>query len=227
MSGIPNGAIPVLNAGFVRLVDTMGNDMSVVRSARVSYGKESKGEEADQKLINYLMEHSHHTPFEHLNFTFHIRCPLFIARQWMRHRIGSFNEISLRYTNYGDEDFWHPTEWRTNNKHNGQSSGEVDWGAEGSLPFDYCLHDTYRDIDKAYKYLIDSGVAREQARAILPMGSYTEFYWSVNARSLFNFLKLRMYESAQKEMQDYAHAVYALVQDMAPWTFEAFENHMM
>jgi len=99
---LPDDAVPVLNDGFLRLVDVMGDDNSVVRAARVSYGEESKGMEADQKLVNYMMKHDHGTPFEHINFTFHIKCPLFVARQWMRHRIGSFNEISGRYVKLSD-----------------------------------------------------------------------------------------------------------------------------
>ena len=102
--------------GFVRLVDSMGNDMSVVKAARVSYGQESKGEVADQKLINYMMKHRHGTPFEHITFTFHIKCPIFVARQWFRHRIGSFNEISGRYVKL-EADYWQPEQWRTNISH--------------------------------------------------------------------------------------------------------------
>lgn len=216
----------VLNNGFVRLIDTMGDDMSVVRSARVSYGNETKGEEADKKLINYLMKHNHGTPFEHLNFTFHIKAPIFIARQWFRHRIGSFNEISGRYVKL-DLDFWTPNEWRVNDKENLQSSSFKELSPIEVDELNSSLEQTYKYISITYDYLINQGVAREQARAILPVGTYTEFYWTVNARSLFNFIKLRTHENAQKEIQDYGNIIYDIAKDTAPWTFEAFENHIL
>ncbi len=162
----------VLNNGLVRLIDTMGNDMSVVRSARVSYGNETKGEEADKKLINYLMKHNHGTPFEHLNFTFHIKAPIFIARQWFRHRIGSFNEISGRYVKL-DLDFWGPDEWRINDQKNLQSSSFKELSPEEVADLNSSLEHTYKHISVTYDYLIAQGVAREQARAILPVATYT------------------------------------------------------
>jgi len=218
-----DSCISIHDIGFVRLVDTMGDDMAVVRAARVSYGEESKGDDADQKLINFMMSHNHGTPFEHINFTFHIKCPIFVARQWFRHRIGSFNEISLRYTEY-EEQIWRPDAWRMNNQINKQSSGEGNF-SEKEIE---CLNGEYDNaMDAAvitYNGLLERGVAREQARAVLPMAAYTEFYWTVNARSLFNFLKLRMADSAQKEIQDYAIAVYELAQPVAPWAFKAWES---
>jgi len=216
----------VLNKGFVRLIESMGDDMSVVRSARVSYGNETKGEEADKKLINYLMKHNHGTPFEHLNFTFHVKAPIFIARQWFRHRIGSFNEISGRYVKL-DLDFWSPNEWRINDQKNLQSSSFKELSPEEVANLNSSLEHTYNHISVTYDYLIAQGVAREQARAILPVATYTEFYWTVNARSLFNFIKLRTHESAQKEMQDYGNIIYDIVKETAPWTFDAFEKHIL
>ena len=125
---LPDDAVPIHNEGFLRLVEVMGDDHAVVRAARVSYGEESKGDEADRKLVNYMMEHEHGTPFEHINFTFHIKCPLFVARQWMRHRIGSFNEISGRYVKIS-EGFYQPDVWRANvNPRNKQDSSAHDWG---------------------------------------------------------------------------------------------------
>lgn len=209
--------------GFVRLVDSMGDDMSVVRAARVSYGEESKGEKADKGLINYMIKHKHGTPFEHINFTFHIKCPIFVARQWFRHRIGSFNEISGRYVKL-DMDFWYPETWRINNKENKQSSGEAPFSEKENAELSRIFHDSLDTAEITYQYLIDEGVAREQARAILPLGTYTEFYWTVNARSLFNFLELRTHESAQKEMQFYAGAVGVLARNVAPWTFSAWDG---
>ena len=209
--------------GFVRLVDTMGDDMAVVRAARVSYGNETKGREADRKLILYLMKHNHGTPFEHIVFTFHIKCPIFVARQWFRHRIGSFNEISGRYVQLETE-FFIPSAFRQNKTSNHQASIEGDFTedelASMMVEYNYAL-----DIaESTYHSLLENGVAREQARAILPLGTYTEFYWTVNARSLFNFVKLRTHKDAQEEMRDYAKVVKQLCYETAPWTFEAFEQ---
>jgi len=215
---------PVLDKGFIRLVDTMGDDMSVVKAARVSYGKESKGKEADKKLINYLMKHNHGTPFEHLNFTFHIKAPIFVARQWFRHRIGSFNEISGRYVTL-KLDFWTPDEWRTNNKKNKQSSGDGAFHPQLQEELIMEYMNTLTQTQKTYEKLLKNGVAREQARGILPVSTYTEFYWTVNARSLFNFIKLRSHKTAQKEIQEYSNIIHLLVKNIAPWTFEAFETH--
>ena len=213
---------PVHN-GFVRLVDTMGDDMAVVKAARVSYGNETKGEKADQKLIHYLMKHNHGTPFEHIVFTFHIKCPIFVARQWFRHRIGSFNEISGRYVQLETE-FFVPKLFRQNKTSNHQASTDGDFTedelASMMTEYNYALD----IVESTYHSLLEKGVAREQARAILPLGTYTEFYWTVNARSLFNFVKLRTDESAQEEMRDYAQVVKQVCYEIAPWTFEAFEQ---
>jgi len=212
---------PVHEGGFIRLVDSMGDDMSVVRAARVSYGNESKGEDADKKLIHYLMEHNHGTPFEHIVFTFHIRCPIFIARQWFRHRIGSFNEISGRYVKL-HTDFFKPTTFRQNHNENHQASVEGSFTEDETermlQEYQYALE----VMSSTYESLLSKGVAREQARAILPVGTYTEFYWTVNARSLFNFLALRTDENAQQEIRDYAHLIKDLAEEIAPWSFEAF-----
>lgn len=213
--------------GFIRLVDSMGDDMSAVRAARVSYGKETKGEEADKKLIQYLLDNKHETPFEMITFTFHIRCPIFIARQWFRHRIGSyvedsFNEISRRYTTVNATDFWVPNEWRINDKGNKQSSSVLELSEKEKAELYKIYHEALDECESAYNKLIELGIAREQARAVLPMAAYTEFYWSVNARSLFNFLRLRMHESAQWEIQEYAREILKIVKPIAPWTFESF-----
>jgi thymidylate synthase (FAD) len=175
-------------------------------------------------LINYMMKHKHGTPFEHINFTFHIKCPIFIARQWFRHRIGSFNEISGRYVKLNTL-FWNPTEWRKNlNPRNKQDSVVGEWSEAELEGIDSTFQSALETILNTYEFLLEQGVAREQARAILPVGTYTEFYWTVNARSLFNFLELRTHHTAQKEMQEYAQAVGALSAPIAPITFSAWEN---
>jgi thymidylate synthase (FAD) len=213
-----------INKGFIRLVDHMGSDMAIVKSARVSYGNESKGPEADKKLIKFLLQHNHGTPFEHLTFTFHVKCPIFIARQWFRHRIGSFNEISLRYTQYDDTEFWVPEEWRSNNKHNKQMSGAMELSPLENEHLYRVYHEALAQAHDTYNELISKGVCREQARGILPMGAYTEFYWTVNARSLFNFIKLRGSPEAQKEIRDFIPPIIEYMKTIAPWTYEAWQE---
>ncbi len=209
--------------GFVRLVDTMGDDMAVVRAARVSYGNESKGEKADEKLIHYLMQHNHGTPFEHIVFTFHIKCPIFVARQWFRHRIGSFNEISGRYTELATE-FFVPTTLRENKTANHQASIEGDFTDDEIQSMLSEWNYALEIAESTYESLLEKGVAREQARAVLPMGTYTEFYWTVNLRSLFNFIRLRTADDSQAEMREYADTIQAIAKDYAKWSFEAFES---
>ena len=212
----------VLDKGFVRLVDFMGGDAAVVRAARVSYGQGSKGEERDRRLIEYLMRHNHGTPFEHAVFTFHVKAPIFVARQWFRHRIGSFNEISGRYTVYDDTEVYLPMHWRVQDKENKQGSVIKE---EGDIEQSYLL-DTARmmvkDVIRLYKRLVEVGLAKELARVILPLGIYTQFYWTVNARSLMNFLTLRLDPHAQLEMRFYALAVAKIFSEKMPWTSEAF-----
>lgn len=210
----------VLDKGFVRLVDVLGDDYSAVKAARVSYGKGIKTPEKDKKLIFYLMEHKHETPFEHIVFTFHVKTPIFIARQWFRHRIGSFNEASLRYTELKDE-FYIPDHIRKNVKEDKQKAVRVDDEQlkEKALNLiDEAIENSY----KIYKNLLEMGIAREMARVVLPMASYTQFYWTVNARSLMNFLNLRADSHAQWEIQQYAIKIAEIFREKCPWTYEAF-----
>ena len=159
-----------------------------------------------------------------ITFTFHVRCPLFIGRQWFRHMSGSFNEVSRRYNTVNATDFWFPESWRTNDRANKQSSSSLEMSDEEVLYLHKIYNDALDESKKTYEKLIEAGVAREQARAVLPMAAYTDFYWSVNARSLFNFLRLRMHESAQEEIQVYANRILEIVKPIAPWTFECFDN---
>ena len=223
MNNLPPDAESILDSGFIRLIDSVGTDQTVVKSARVSYGNETKGEEADKKLLKYLLDNKHETPFEHLVFTFHIKCPIFVARQWFRHRIGSFNEISGRYVKL-DTEFWIPTEWRSNNQDNKQSSSDAGFTPVQAEKLYRKYHSALDLSAMIYEELLESGVAREQARGVLPLATYTEFYWTVNARSLFNFLRLRMDTAAQHEIQVYAKAILDLVKPIAPWTFEGFTD---
>ena len=211
--------VKVLDKGFVRLVDFMGGDQGVVDAARVSYGGASKGAEADKKLIGYLLKHSHMTPFEHAVFKFHVSAPIFVARQWFRHRFAAYNEVSFRYTEVKDY-FYMPEKWRGQDKKNKQSSS-------AALELDQqALHEMFKkQVDGAlavYKKMIEMGAAREMARMVLPVNLYTEFYWTVNARSLMNFVALRADGHAQLEIQKYGEAMAHQFKALMPWTYEAF-----
>ena len=211
--------VKVLDKGFVRLVDFMGGDQGVVDAARVSYGGISKGAEADKKLIGYLLKHSHMTPFEHSVFKFHVSAPIFVARQWFRHRFAAYNEVSFRYTEVKDY-FYMPEKWRGQDKKNKQ-------GSSAAIVLDQdALHKAFKiQVDaslETYKKMIEMGVAREMARMILPVNLYTEFYWTVNARSLMNFVALRADGHAQLEIQAYGEAMARQFKALMPWTYEAF-----
>ena len=216
-----NEKIDVLDKGFIRLVDFMGGDNRVVSSARVSFGAVSKGEEQDKRLIKYLLEHAHHTPFEHCYFQFHICCPIFVARQWMRHRWGSYNEVSARYTQVKDE-FYIPSQFRGQDTKNKQ--GSVPTSSLDQETLIKLYEDSVEASYAAYNKLIEAGVAREMARGVLPVCQYTQFYWSVNARSLLNFLFLRTDKHAQWEIRVYADAIAKIFQEKMPWSWEAFEE---
>jgi len=211
--------IKVLDKGFVRLVDLLGNDLSVVQAARVSLGAGSKGEEKDRKLVGYLMRHQHMTPFEHAVFQFHVKCPIFVMRQWIRHRAASYNEQSARYCEVPDE-FYVPEVFRAPDPKNKQSSGvspAVDQGRCREL-----LLASQRQAYAAYQDLLKAGVAREIARSVLPVSQYTQFYWTVNARNLMHFIELRADAAAQWEIQRYAEALAVFFRERMPWTWEAF-----
>lgn len=216
-----NESYPVLDNGFVQLVDFMGGDQRAVDSARVSFGGVSKGEDRDRKLIEYLLAHEHISPFEHSVFQFHVKCPIFVARQWMRHRIASYNEISARYTEVKDE-FYIPGTFRAQDTINKQGS------VAGAKLDNARLLEIYTKSIKAsyaaYDELLKAGVAREMARMALPVAQYTQFHWSVNARSLLNFLSLRLDSHAQYEIRQYAAAIQKIFQEKMPWTWEAFKK---
>jgi thymidylate synthase (FAD) len=215
-----------IGEGFVRLDAAMADDLSVVNSARVSFAKSSSEiTEVDKGLINFLMRERHGTPFEHNSFRFHVKCPIFVAREWFRHRIGSFNEFSARYSEVPNEFFTPELE---------DVRGQV--GKPGSYSFEQLDAETSADVKdliasanatayEVYQGLLSAGVAKELARVVLPMSMYTQFYWTVNARSLMNFLSLRMHETAQLDIRRYANAVHALAAPVMPITFAAWEKH--
>lgn len=215
--------IRVLDKGFVRLLDTMGGDAGVVNAARVSYAGTSKGEAKDRELIAYLLKHQHLTPFEHALMKFHVKCPIFVARQWFRHRWSSYNEVSYRYTRTAEE-FYVPPEWRLQDTKNKQGSIRAPEADQAGLTRVY--QDALERSFQAYRTLLEAGVAREMARMALPVALYTEFYWTVNVRSLINFLSLRADAHAQSEIQAYAEALADFFESAMPWTYAAFLKHL-
>jgi thymidylate synthase (FAD) len=208
----------VLNSGFVHLDSVDGDDLTVAQAARVSYRGTVKGDEKDKRLISFLMNNNHETPFEHVNFRFHIKCPIFVARQWFRHRWSSYNEVSGRYTVVQD-DFYIPSNFRTQKEKNYKYENLPE---QQSNELYVKFENFHRAIYGFYKKLLDQGVAKEQARMILPQSMYTEFYWTVNARALMNFLKLRCDDHAQWEIRQYALTILDFFVDYMPWTAEAF-----
>lgn len=203
--------IEVLDKGFVKLIDNMGNDISVVRAARISHGKEPIDEQRDKKLLEHLMKSGHESPFEHIVFTFHVKCPIFVARQWMRHRIASYNELSGRYTELHDE-FYLPDFEKRIDKGQSEKARQI-------------FEQAYEVSYQCYKQLLEVGFQREIARLVLPLATYTQFIWTVNGRSLMNFLSLRADSHAQWEMQQFAIAVARIFKQLCPWTYEAFLKH--
>jgi thymidylate synthase (FAD) len=217
-----NKKINVLDKGFVQLVDNMGNDRSAVKAARVSYGKELSTDERDKKLINYLLKHGHFSPFEHISFTFHVKAPIFVVRQWFRHRVGmSPNEISRRYTSKQADEFYLPDHIRiqdTKNKQGSLKTNDKELTEKAINKINKIYDETY----SVYQELLDMGVAREMARTVLPVGQYTEFYLTANARALMHFFNLRADSHAQWEIQEYAKAMANIFEKICPWTYESF-----
>jgi thymidylate synthase (FAD) len=220
---LPDGAIAVLDHGFVRLDDAMASDLSVVNSARVSFGRRKEEmDESDEGLVRFLMRDRHGTPFEHNAFRFHIRAPIFVVREWMRHRVGSFNEFSMRYAK-ATSDFYVPE----------AEDVRSQVGKPGAYSFEPVepelaeqtrdeLQAVYDQAFETYERLVEAGVARELARSVMPVGAYTEFYWTVNARALMNFVSLRGAETAQREIRRYAEAVEVFLAEKMPLTHAAF-----
>lgn len=212
-----NPEIQVLDKGFVRLIDHMGSDLSVVNAARVSFGKRKEVmEEGDAKLVRYLSEHEHTSPFRHTAMTFHVKAPIFVFRQWMKHRIASeFNEISGRYVEFAEDEFFVPALFRRQAKVNKQGSeGALEPANEVRAQAAYL--ESCKGAVAHYKELISLGVCREQARCVLPLGLYSEVYWTVSLQAVAHFIRLRSDGHAQWEIQQYAAAVRRLVEPLYP-----------
>jgi len=214
----------VLDKGFVKMIDHMGSDDAIVQSARVSYSKGTKTKREDDKLIQYLLKNKHWTPFEMVVFKFHVKLPIFVARQWMRHRAGTFNEISARYSEMSDC-FYIPelSRIKSQSKTNKQGSGE-----ELSNITKNTARSTIErasiDSFSEYGYLLHLGVSRELARIVLPVNLYTEFYWKVDLRNLLNFISLRSDSHAQFEIREYSDVIFEMIKEIVPVTCEAYSE---
>ncbi len=219
---------PVLDKGFVRLVDYLGSDERIVQSARVSYGDGTKTYREDKGLINYLLRNDHTSPFEQVNFTFHIKMPIFVARQWIRHRTGRVNEISGRYSVMADEAYLPElVHLNTQSSDNKQGRNEDPMDEATALKIQEILKKDQERAFSTYKELLDSDLAREVARINLPLSLYTEWYWQMDLHNLLHFLALRLDAHAQWEIRTYAETIYSIIREVVPIAAEAFENHKL
>ena len=227
MSDLPDDAIKCLDKGFVRLVDSMGGDDAIVQSARVSYGKGTSKVSQDRGLIRYLMRHRHTTPFEMVEFKFHCKMPIFVARQWVRHRTANINEYSLRYSEARDE-FYLPEsdniEFQSSINKQGRM-GKVDEELKKKVQ-SYFKEISDRSFE-IYCELNEAGVARELARAILPVNLYTEWYWKNDLHNLLHFIGLRSDGHAQYEIRVFSDAMASFVKKVAPFAWEAYQDYVV
>ena len=217
---------PVLDKGFVRLVDYFGGDQRIVQSARVSYGEGTKSVSQDGALIDYLLRHQHTSPFEQVVMTFHVKMPIFVARQWVRHRTGRMNEVSGRYS-IMKEEFYVPEAEKVapQSKDNKQGRASEAFDSEIANKIINQLEEGQKSAYENYSELLDAGLAREIARINLPLSLYTEFYWEMDLHNLFHFLKLRLDSHAQYEIRVYAEVMLEMCKKVAPMATESFINH--
>ena len=220
--------IDCLDKGFVRLIDVMGDDAAIVQAARVSYGSGTKKVLEDRGLIRYLLRHAHTTPFEMVEFKFHVKLPIFVARQWIRHRTANVNEYSGRYSEMKDEFYTpHPNDIRPQSVANkqGRSDETLPEGMaeQAANAFKSGQDEAYAQ----YQEFLEQGIAREIARINLPVSNYTEWYWKINLHNLLHFLALRADPHAQYEIRVYAQAMLDIVKAWVPYAYEAFEEHKM
>ena len=224
-------AIPVLDHGFVRVIDYMGDDAAIVQAARVSYGAGTKHVSNDEGLIRYLMRHWHSTPFEMCEVKLHVKLPVFVARQWIRHRTANVNEYSARYSIL-DREFYIPAPeaLAAQSTVNNQGRGAVLEGEEAARVLEVLKADSTRAYDH-YEAMLSQdgqqGLARELARMNLPMNVYTQWYWKTDLHNLFHFLRLRADTHAQYEIRVYAEAICAVVKDWVPAAWGAFEDYRL
>ena len=227
----------LLDHGFIRVIDYMGGDNAIVQAARVSYGKGTKKTTQDRGLIRYLMRHRHTTPFEMCEIKFHVKLPIFVARQWIRHRMASVNEYSARYSIL-DKEFYTPAFVSEQSKINNQGRGNMIEGLDAKNELEKIASLSEEAYEKYVSLLnIDEGgnpidpdrkgVARELARMVLPTNFYTQWYWKIDLHNLFHFISLRADSHAQYEIRVYAEKIAEIVKAWVPYSYEAFEDYRM
>jgi len=218
----------VLDKGFIEVVDSLGNDLTVVNSARVSFGKRKKyWDKSDERLVRYLAKYKHYSPFRHLQVQFHIKAPEFVMRQWYKHVVGiettsnssakdhAWNEISGRYVPVTD--YYEPSVWRKQSEDNKQASeGVLDDLQQKRMTQFY--NDYMQQVEMTYDRMIDAGMAKEQARIILPLNQYTEVYWTASFQAIMNFIELRNEKTSQIEIQEYAKVMLEQMKEVFPKT---------
>ena len=227
MTQVPEDAIKCLDKGFIRLVDSMDGDDAIVQAARVSYGQGTSKVSQDRGLIRYLMRHRHTTPFEMVEFKFHCKMPIFVARQWVRHRTANINEYSLRYSEARDE-FYFPDP-----EHIQFQSALNKQGRSGEVPLELKqkVLDYFKEISERsftmYQELNEEGIARELVRSLLPVNIYTEWYWKNDLHNLLHFIGLRSDSHAQYEIRVYSDAMAVSVKAVAPFAWEAYQDYVV
>ena len=217
-----------LDKGFVRLIDVMGDDHAIVQAARVSYGSGTKQVHQDRGLIRYLLRHLHTTPLEMVEFKFHIKLPIFVARQWIRHRTANVNEYSGRYSEMKDEFYVPaPDQIRAQSDTNKQGRAEDAFAPEEAARIRSTMEQTQEKLYGEYQELLQTDLAREVARINLPVSNYTEWYWKIDLHNLFHFLNLRMDAHAQYEIRVYGEVIAEIVKQAVPIAYEAFEDYIL
>jgi len=224
----------VLDKGFIEVVDSLGNDLTVVNSARVSFGKRKKyWDRSDERLVRYLAKYKHYSPFRHLQVQFHIKAPEFVMRQWYKHVVGiettsnssakdhAWNEISGRYVPV--EDFYYPSVWRKQSDDNKQASEGVLDDLQQARMND-AFNELMRQVEITYDKMIDAGMAKEQARIVLPLNQYTEVYWTGSFQAIMNFIELRNEKTSQIEIQEYAKVMLEQMKEVFPKTTELWSE---
>ena len=224
----------VLNKGFVEVIDSLGSDLTVVNSARVSFGKRKETyDKSDRALVRYLAKHKHFSPFRHMVVQFHLKAPEFVMRQWYKHVVGiettssyptkdhAWNEISGRYTPVSD--YYIPEVWRKQSQDNKQASeGELDKLQQKRMSH---IYERYLlDVERVYETMVDAGMAKEQARVVLPLSQYTEVYWTASFQAIMNFIELRDETTAQWEIQEYAKCLKEMMYDIYPETVKIWSE---
>lgn len=224
-----NPSVKVLDHGLVRLVEHMGSDLSIVRNARVSYDAEwraGEDEGKDAKLLNYLIKNKHTSPFESCVFTFEVKAPIFVLRQWHRHRTWSFNEISARYAELPEE-FYVPELAQITTQSETNKQMRTDAEHEDGFIIQRIIEETSAAAFSKYKAMIKMGCPRELARSVLPVGTYSHMFATVDLHNLMHFLKLRLHSHSQYEIRVYAEAMLKLIEPLVPYSVAAFKEHVL